>query len=64
MSVYDFSSVYILMRNISLYSPSARKIEVEEIAGSRSIFVQSDGEYLGFLPRQFSILPGAIEMIC
>lgn len=52
------------MRNISLYSTSARKIEVEEIAGSRSIFVQSDGEYLGFLPRQFSILPGAIEMIC
>ncbi|CAK7348830.1 unnamed protein product [Dovyalis caffra] len=39
-------------------------IEVEDISGSGSIYVQSDGEHLGFLPRKFCILPSAIEMIC
>ncbi|PSS04007.1 Sphingoid long-chain bases kinase [Actinidia chinensis var. chinensis] len=41
----------------------ARSIEIEEIEGSGSIYVQSDGEFLGFLPRKFFILPAAIEMI-
>ncbi|GER57423.1 diacylglycerol kinase family protein [Striga asiatica] len=39
-------------------------IEIEEVVSSNSTFVQSDGEFLGFLPKKFSILPGAIEMIC
>ncbi|CAN0825036.1 Sphingoid long-chain bases kinase 2, mitochondrial [Linum grandiflorum] len=42
---------------------SAHSIEVEDISGGGKIFVQSDGEYLGFLPRKFCILPSAIEMI-
>lgn len=42
---------------------SVRSIEVEELEGSSSIYVQSDGEFLGFLPRKFVVLPGAIEMI-
>lgn len=45
-------------------SCSVHSIEVEEIAGSGSIYVQSDGEHLGFLPRKFCILPSAVEMIC
>ncbi|KAH6779917.1 Diacylglycerol kinase family protein [Perilla frutescens var. hirtella] len=56
-----YNGTHLSVENVS--SRSACTIEVEEIAGSRSIFVQSDGEYLGFLPRKFSILPGAIEMI-
>nr|XP_009776274.1 PREDICTED: sphingoid long-chain bases kinase 2, mitochondrial isoform X2 [Nicotiana sylvestris] len=42
----------------------ARSIEVEEIGSNSSIYVQSDGEFLGFLPRKFSLLPGVIELIC
>ena len=43
---------------------SVYTIEVDDISGSGSIFIQSDGEHLGFLPRKLSILPAAIEMIC
>lgn len=46
------------------YCCSVYTIEVDEISGSGNIFIQSDGEHLGFLPRKLSILPGAIEMIC
>lgn len=42
----------------------AQTLEVEEIIRGENIYVQSDGEHLGFLPRKFWILPGAIEMIC
>ncbi|KAI3444500.1 hypothetical protein Pfo_001165 [Paulownia fortunei] len=57
-----YNGTHLSVENVS--SRSARSIEVEEIVSSGSIFVQSDGEYLGFLPKKFSILPGAIEMIC
>ncbi|GER51621.1 hypothetical protein STAS_29014 [Striga asiatica] len=45
-------------------SQSVSSIEIEEVVSSNSTFVQSDGEFLGFLPKKFSILPGAVEMIC
>ncbi|KAJ4955875.1 hypothetical protein NE237_012658 [Protea cynaroides] len=48
----------------NVHSRSVLTIEVEEIVGSDSIYVQSDGEHLGFLPMKFSILPAAIEMLC
>ncbi|KAF8379583.1 hypothetical protein HHK36_029024 [Tetracentron sinense] len=48
----------------NVLSNSVYSIEVEDIAGSNCIYVQSDGEHLGFLPRKFCILPAAIEMIC
>ncbi|KAL7158804.1 hypothetical protein ABFS83_02G167300 [Erythranthe nasuta] len=57
-----YNGTHLSVKNVS--SRSASSIEIEEIVRSDSIFVQSDGEYLGFLPRKFSILPGAIEMIC
>ncbi|KAL3622155.1 Sphingoid long-chain bases kinase 2, mitochondrial [Castilleja foliolosa] len=57
-----YNGTHLSVKNVS--SRSARSIEIEEIVSSNNIFVQSDGEYLGFLPRKFSILPGAIEMIC
>lgn len=41
-----------------------QSIEVEDISGGDSIYVQSDGEHLGFLPRKLCVLPAAIEMIC
>lgn len=67
---YDFVSklhklykgTHLSVKNVS--SKRARSIEIEEIESSGSIFVQSDGEHLGFLPRKFSILPSAIQMIC
>lgn len=57
-----YNGTHLSVKNV--ISRSASSIEVEEIVGSNSIFVQSDGEYLGFLPRKFCILPAAIEMIC
>ncbi|RWR89464.1 Diacylglycerol kinase [Cinnamomum micranthum f. kanehirae] len=45
-------------------SRSVQSIEVEEVTHGDNIYVQSDGEHLGFLPRRFCILPGAIEMLC
>lgn len=42
----------------------ARSIEIEEIGSSGSIFVQSNGELLGFLPRKSFVLHGVIELLC
>ncbi|XP_048421952.1 sphingoid long-chain bases kinase 2, mitochondrial isoform X2 [Pyrus x bretschneideri] len=57
-----YNGMHLTMKNVS--SRSVHSIEVEDISGSGSIYVQSDGEHLGFLPRKFCILPSAIEMIC
>ncbi|KAJ6686522.1 hypothetical protein OIU79_016323 [Salix purpurea] len=57
-----YNGTHLSVKNVS--SRSVISIEVEEISGSGSIYVQSDGEHLGFLPRKFCILPSAIEMIC
>ncbi|GER45225.1 diacylglycerol kinase family protein [Striga asiatica] len=57
-----YNGTHLSEKNVS--SRSVSSIEIEEVVSSNSIFVQSDGEYLGFLPKKFSILPGAIEMIC
>lgn len=57
-----YNGTHLSVKNVS--SRSVQSIEVEEIVGSGSIYVQSDGEHLGFLPRKFCILPGIIEMIC
>ncbi|XP_010508063.1 PREDICTED: sphingoid long-chain bases kinase 2, mitochondrial-like [Camelina sativa] len=56
-----YNGTHLSLNNVS--SRSVQSIEVEEISGSGSIYVQSDGEYLGFLPRKFRILPGAIDII-
>ncbi|KAJ0111651.1 hypothetical protein Patl1_00497 [Pistacia atlantica] len=56
-----YSGTHLSVKNVT--SRSVHSIEVEDISGSGSIFVQSDGEHLGFLPRKFCILPAAIEMI-
>lgn len=57
-----YNGTHLSVKNVS--SRRARSIEVEEITSSGRIYVQSDGEHLGFLPRKFTILPGAVEMIC
>ncbi|KAI5647201.1 hypothetical protein M9H77_33206 [Catharanthus roseus] len=57
-----YNGTHLQVKNV--ISRSVSSIEVEEIVSSESIYVQSDGEYLGYLPRKFCILPGAIEMIC
>ncbi|PON97320.1 Diacylglycerol/lipid kinase [Trema orientale] len=57
-----YNGTHLSVNNVS--SISVHSIEVEDISGSCSIFVQSDGEHLGFLPRKFRIIPAAIEMIC
>ncbi|KAF8413223.1 hypothetical protein HHK36_001199 [Tetracentron sinense] len=56
-----YKGTHLSVKNV--HSRSVQSIEVEEIAGSGSIYVQSDGEHLGFLPQKFCILPAAIEMI-
>ncbi|KAL9259110.1 Sphingoid long-chain bases kinase 2, mitochondrial-like protein [Drosera capensis] len=44
-------------------SRRATSILVEELEASGGIYVQSDGEFLGYLPQKFCILPGAIQML-
>ncbi|KAJ7570615.1 hypothetical protein O6H91_01G128200 [Diphasiastrum complanatum] len=34
-----------------------------EVESKEKIFIQADGEHLGFLPAKFSILPGAIDFL-
>ncbi|EPS72199.1 hypothetical protein M569_02560, partial [Genlisea aurea] len=57
-----YNGSHLMVKNVS--SIRASSIEVENSSHDDDIFVQTDGEHLGFLPRKFSILPSAIEMIC
>ncbi|XP_010544765.1 PREDICTED: sphingoid long-chain bases kinase 2, mitochondrial isoform X2 [Tarenaya hassleriana] len=57
-----YNGTHLSVENVT--SLSVQSIEVEEIKDSGSIYVQSDGEHLGFLPRKFCVMPGIIEMIC
>ncbi|KAM7261162.1 hypothetical protein ACFE04_026637 [Oxalis oulophora] len=57
-----YNGTHLTVKNV-LSRRVQHSIEVDEVSGRSNIFVQSDGEHLGFLPRKFSILPGAIEMI-
>ncbi|KAI0499985.1 sphingoid long-chain bases kinase 2, mitochondrial [Dendrobium catenatum] len=45
----------------SVYSTSVKSIEVAMVEGNGDIYVQSDGEHLGFLPVKCSILPSVID---
>ncbi|CAL1398864.1 unnamed protein product [Linum trigynum] len=56
-----YNGTHLSVANV--VSRRAHSIEIEDVSGSGKIFVQSDGEYLGFLPRKFCILPSAIQMI-
>ncbi|KAG7570649.1 Diacylglycerol kinase catalytic domain [Arabidopsis thaliana x Arabidopsis arenosa] len=56
-----YNGTHLSVNNVT--SRSVQSIEVEEISDSGSIYVQSDGEHLGFLPRKFQVLPGAIDII-
>ncbi|GAB2271747.1 Sphingoid long-chain bases kinase 2, mitochondrial [Dionaea muscipula] len=56
-----YNGTHLSVKNVT--SRRALCISVEEFEGHGSIYVQSDGEYLGFLPRKFFILPGAIQML-
>ncbi|KAL4186522.1 hypothetical protein AMTRI_Chr09g34360 [Amborella trichopoda] len=55
-----YRGTHLSEKNICLRS--VRSIEVEEVVQSGGIYIQSDGEHLGCLPRKFRILPAAIEM--
>lgn len=57
-----YKGTHLSVRNV--WSRRVQSVEVEAVAPSADIYVQSDGEHLGFLPRKFCILPAAIEMIC
>ncbi|XP_021767134.1 sphingoid long-chain bases kinase 2, mitochondrial-like isoform X2 [Chenopodium quinoa] len=56
-----YNGTHLSVRNVT--SRSVRSIEVEQIDDGDPIYIQSDGEHIGFLPRKLCILPGAIEMI-
>ncbi|CAI8613210.1 unnamed protein product [Vicia faba] len=56
-----YSGTHLSVKNVS--TRSVLSIEVEDISGKGGIYIQSDGEHLGFLPKKISILPAAIEMI-
>lgn len=54
-----YSGTHLSERNVS--SRSVKSIEVAEETCRGDIYVQSDGEHLGFLPIKCSILPAAIN---
>ncbi|XP_021748583.1 sphingoid long-chain bases kinase 2, mitochondrial-like [Chenopodium quinoa] len=56
-----YNGTHLSVRNVT--SRSVRSIEVEQIDDGDPIYIQSDGEHIGFLPKKLCILPGAIEMI-
>ncbi|KAJ6804476.1 sphingoid long-chain bases kinase 2, mitochondrial isoform X2 [Iris pallida] len=64
---YDFVfKLHKLYRGTHLSEPnvctrSVKSIEVVEVTGKGDVYVQSDGEHLGFLPAKCTILPAAIE---
>ncbi|KAK7274301.1 hypothetical protein RIF29_15384 [Crotalaria pallida] len=57
-----YNGSHLTVKNVS--SRSALSIEVEDISGKGGVYIQSDGEHLGFLPKKICVLPAAIEMIC
>lgn len=61
-----YKGTHLSERNVSTISASS--IEVEELTQhdtntNGDIYVQADGEHLGFLPRRFLMLPGTIEFL-
>jgi len=61
-----YKGTHLSERNVSTISASS--IEVEELIEhatntNGSIYVQADGENLGFLPRRFLMLPGTIDFL-
>ncbi|KAL5143745.1 Sphingoid long-chain bases kinase 2, mitochondrial [Glycine soja] len=56
-----YSGTHLSVKNVS--DRSVLSIEVEDISGKGGIYIQSDGEHLGFLPKKISVVPAAIEMI-
>ncbi|KAJ1443525.1 NAD kinase/diacylglycerol kinase-like domain superfamily [Sesbania bispinosa] len=56
-----YNGTHLSVKNVS--SRSILSIEVEDISGKGGIYIQSDGEHLGFLPKKICVLPAAIEMI-
>jgi diacylglycerol kinase family enzyme len=44
-------------------SVSTIEVDEEMEAGRREVYVQADGEHLGFLRASFSVLPGKIDFI-
>ncbi|XP_054783080.1 sphingoid long-chain bases kinase 2, mitochondrial-like isoform X2 [Prosopis cineraria] len=57
-----YNGTHLSVKNVS--SRRVHSIEVEDISGKGGVYIQSDGEYLGFLPRKIRVLPAVIEMIC
>ena len=50
----------------SMKRDSVQTLEVEDaedVGSRRDVFVQADGEHLGFLPAKFSILPEQLDFI-
>ncbi|XP_019454518.1 PREDICTED: sphingoid long-chain bases kinase 2, mitochondrial [Lupinus angustifolius] len=56
-----YNGTHLTEKNVS--SRSVLSIEVEDISGMGGVYIQSDGEHLGFLPKKICVLPAAIEMI-
>ncbi|URD83140.1 DAGKc [Musa troglodytarum] len=57
-----YSGSHLSEKNVCLRS--VKSIEVVEELSKGDIYIQSDGEHLGFLPANCSILPAAINFFC
>lgn len=56
-----YNGTHLSVKNVT--SKRVRSIEVEQVHDDGTIYIQSDGEHLGFLPRKICIIPSAIEML-
>ncbi|XP_031482996.1 sphingoid long-chain bases kinase 2, mitochondrial-like isoform X1 [Nymphaea colorata] len=57
-----YRGTHLSVRNV--HSRRVQSIEIEEVESGDGIYVQADGEHLGYLPRNFTVIPTAIEMYC
>ncbi|CAK9214537.1 unnamed protein product [Sphagnum troendelagicum] len=58
-----YAGSHIQLKNVSKESVSTIEVDEEMEAGRREVYVQADGEHIGFLRASFSVLPGKIDFI-
>jgi len=59
-----YQGTHVHLEKVTRKSVQTLEVQAAEVnSGRRDIFVQADGEHLGFLPAKFSILPGQVDFI-
>ncbi|MCI0415336.1 diacylglycerol kinase family lipid kinase, partial [bacterium] len=51
-------------RHLTLKSVESLRVRTIEAIGSEEVWVQADGELIGYLPMKFEIIPRALKVFC